>query len=66
MSMDRRAFNIPALGAAGAGLAPAQTPKPNIIFIFADDLGYGDLGIYGSRIQTPNINQMAKEGVRFR
>ncbi len=66
MSMDRRAFIISALGATGAALAPAQSPKPNIIFIFADDLGYGDLGIYGSGIQTPNIDQMAKEGVRFR
>ena len=39
---------------------------PNIIFILADDLGYGDLGCYGQEtIQTPNIDQMAEEGMRF-
>lgn len=40
--------------------------KPNIIFIMADDLGYGDLGSYGQTvIQTPNLDQMAIEGLRF-
>jgi len=40
--------------------------KPNIIFIMADDLGYGDLGAYGQElIKTPNIDQLAKEGMRF-
>lgn len=40
--------------------------KPNIIFILADDLGYGDLGCYGqTRIQTPHLDRMAREGVRF-
>jgi arylsulfatase A-like enzyme len=40
--------------------------KPNIIFILADDLGYGDLGCYGQKvIQTPNIDRMAAEGMRF-
>jgi hypothetical protein len=38
--------------------------KPNFIFIFADDLGYGDLGCYGStRNRTPHIDQMAAEGI---
>lgn len=40
--------------------------KPNIIFIMADDMGYGDLGCYGQQlIKTPNIDKLAKEGMRF-
>jgi arylsulfatase A-like enzyme len=40
--------------------------KPNLIWIMADDLGYGDLGCYGQKvIQTPNIDRMAREGMRF-
>jgi len=39
---------------------------PNIIYIYADDLGYGELGCYGQqRIKTPNLDRMAKEGMRF-
>lgn len=42
------------------------TRKPNIVLILADDLGYGDLGCYGQkRIQTPNIDRLAAEGIRF-
>jgi arylsulfatase A-like enzyme len=43
---------------------PEEKP-PNIVFIYADDLGYGDLGCYGSRaIRTPNLDRMAREGLR--
>lgn len=47
--------------------APNKAPdRPNIIFIMADDLGYGDLGSYGQTvIQTPHLDQMASEGMRF-
>jgi arylsulfatase A len=44
----------------------AQAPRPNIILIQADDLGYGDLSVYGqSRFQTPGIDRLAKNGRRF-
>jgi arylsulfatase A-like enzyme len=43
-----------------------EAKKPNLIYILADDLGYGELGCYGQKvIQTPNIDRMAKEGLRF-
>jgi len=44
----------------------AQQSKPNIVFILADDLGYGDLGCYGSaRIRTPHLDALAKSGIQF-
>ena len=46
-------------------LAHGQDTKPNIIFIMADDLGNADLGYRGSDIKTPNIDKLAKEGVRL-
>src|SRR5437879_403243 len=45
--------------------APAPR-RPSILFILADDLGYGDLGCYGQqKIKTPNIDKLAAEGMRF-
>lgn len=44
----------------------SEAPRPNIVLIVADDLGYGDLGAYGQeQIQTPNLDRMAEEGLRF-
>lgn len=64
--LSRRA----ALGTMFGGLASsavAQTArKPNLIVILADDLGYGDLGCYGSAdVLTPNIDALARSGIRF-
>lgn len=42
-----------------------ETKKPNIILILTDDLGYSDLGCFGSEINTPNIDQLAMKGLRF-
>ncbi|TDE17066.1 arylsulfatase [Dyadobacter psychrotolerans] len=48
------------------GFAQKTTRKPNIIYIYADDLGYGELGCYGqTKIKTPNLDKLAKEGIRF-
>jgi len=53
--------------AASSGcLLAGEAAKPNIVIIFADDLGYGDLGCYGHpSIRTPNLDRMAAEGMRF-
>ena len=49
------------------GLSPRATgqERPNILVIMADDLGYSDLGCYGSSIETPEIDRLARQGVRF-
>lgn len=67
MNVSRRQFLATSAAALAApALAAAQTRRPNIIFILADDLGYGDLGCYGQQvIHTPRIDQMAGEGLRF-
>lgn len=54
------------LAAGGAIGLGAETTKPNLVVILADDLGYGDLSSYGAKdIRTPNLDRMAREGLRF-
>jgi arylsulfatase len=60
--MNRRRF----LAAASAAAAVAAPSRPvNVILIYCDDLGWGDLSCYGSPIATPNIDRLAREGARF-
>ena len=49
------------------GSAANAASPPNVVFILADDLGYGDLGCYNkdSKIPTPNLDRLAREGMRF-
>ncbi|MHC4172849.1 MAG: sulfatase family protein [Planctomycetota bacterium] len=73
--MNRRQFLATFGAIAAAGTLPscafaaepaANVRKPNFVFIFADDLGWGDLGCYGNQqIKTPNLDELAKEGILF-
>jgi arylsulfatase len=63
--MTRRDFLAAAGAAAATQLHAAPARTPNLVFILCDDLGFGDLGVYGSKIRTPNFDRLASEGVRF-
>ncbi|MGJ5819780.1 arylsulfatase [Paludibaculum fermentans] len=67
MSTTRRSFlRTAATAAAGLGqLTAAQGERPNILLILADDMGFSDIGCYGSEIATPNLDRLAGQGVRF-
>ncbi|RYD54771.1 MAG: hypothetical protein EOP83_21910, partial [Verrucomicrobiaceae bacterium] len=55
-----------ASGNATVTQAAPPSPRPNVVVILVDDMGWGDLGCYGSEIPTPNIDSLAANGVRFR
>ncbi|QHS51857.1 sulfatase-like hydrolase/transferase [Edaphobacter sp. 12200R-103] len=66
--MNRRQFLQTLSAATATGLLGAAKPaaQPNIVFIYADDLGYGDVSCYGAKsVHTPNIDSLAAEGLRF-
>jgi arylsulfatase len=48
-----------------ASITLGESKPPNVVFILADDLGYSDLGCYGGEIETPNLDQLASNGLRF-
>jgi arylsulfatase A-like enzyme len=70
LHQNRRDFVRTATGAAAvlaaAGCGDAQPTKPNIVLIMADDMGFSDIGCYGGEIETPVIDSLAHDGLRFR
>ncbi|HYO80680.1 MAG TPA: arylsulfatase [Bryobacteraceae bacterium] len=65
--MNRRSFVKSCLaGAVPLLTAQPTAQRPNVVLIYADDIGYGDLGCYGaSRVKTPNLDRIARNGIRF-
>jgi arylsulfatase A-like enzyme len=64
--LTRRAFASGLTGALLTMRAGAQTsPKPNIVFILVDNVGWGDFGVYGGTTATPRIDKLASQGIRF-
>jgi arylsulfatase A len=64
-ALSRRVFVSAVAGLAAPFSAAGQKRPPNVVLIFADDLGYGDLGCYGSKLSTPNLDRLAAGGARF-
>jgi arylsulfatase len=62
--MKKISFILSVLLILGCG-RPEESSQPNIILILGDDIGFSDLGCYGSEIKTPNLDKLAKEGIRF-
>ena len=70
MNLTKNIATLTALGLASQATSTAATTskiqtKPNILIILVDDMGYSDLGCYGSEIHTPNIDLLAANGVKF-
>lgn len=74
---DRRSFlqmmcmtaaAVPLRSIDATPFQPAAAPKPkrpNIVILFGDDMGFSDIACYGSEINTPNLNRLAQDGIRF-
>ena len=59
------AASMPAAAEVQPALQSGMGRRPNVIFLICDDLGYGDLGSYGSQLPTPNLDRVAAHGLRF-
>lgn len=61
----KRAIALLCAVALASGTAAAEKKRPNVVILLADDWGYSDIGSFGSEIRTPNIDALARAGVRF-
>ena len=59
------AASLLSAGPAQAQSSTSDDSRPNIVFFLADNTGYGDWGVYGGQVETPNIDKLASEGMRF-
>ena len=64
--MKRILVVISLVASCTAACLAQKSTKPNIILVMVDDMGYSDIGSYGSEIQTPNLDKLAAEGIRFK
>ena len=60
-----RASPAVALLCCSTSLAAQPSARPNIVIILVDDMGFSDVGCYGGEIETPNIDRLASNGLRF-
>ena len=65
MPIDRREFLRLSAGGAVSALSAAPARKPNVLVILADDMSYSDAGCYGGDIDTPNLDGLASNGLRY-
>jgi arylsulfatase len=63
--VQRRAFLQTLASTPLLAMQRGNSAPPNVVLIYADDMGYGDLHVYGSNLSTPNIDKLAAEGMRF-
>ena len=66
IDMKRKVYFLIGVLVMWSMLLQAQDKRPNIVLIMADDMGYADIGCYGGEIETPNLDRLAADGLRFR
>ena len=63
--MNKTLFSSGLLALLAPAVAAQEKSVPNIVLIMCDDMGFSDLGCYGSEIQTPHLDSLAAQGLRF-